>query len=174
MTISILNKINKMNKYAITGNLIVGALGLTAVANSIQLFCNVPFFQNANVDDDKLYDVLNLDDYECEKKVYYRNKNQPTDIRFTYYDPKTEERIGYIDFTPQTGQIGFWGIHEDYRHKTLGKQMIEKIIPECKKHYTNKIYGYTDSEEIRKESINNPKIKRIDRSPNWDYYEMDI
>ena len=39
----------------------------------------------------------------------------------------------------------------------------------------NKIYGYSDSEEIKHMSETNNKIKRIKRNEGeCDYYEMDI
>ena len=120
-------------------------------------------------------DVLSLDDYERKIAIFNQySDNLPTfETRYTYYHPKTKEKIGYIHFTPETGGIEFWGIHEDYQHKTLGKQMIEAIIPECKKYNVNKITGYSDAEEIRKMSENNTKIKRIKRK-GFDYYEMNI
>jgi hypothetical protein len=160
-----------MSRYFNTGNLIVGALGLTAIGKSVEAICTLQKSKN----NDKSCDILSLDNYEVEITTRDGNYGCPKDKRYTYYDPKTKKEIGFIDFTPKTGQIGFWGIYEDYRHKTLGKQMIDKIIPELKKNDVNKIYGYSDSEEIKHMSETNNKIKRIKRNEGeCDYYEMDI
>jgi GNAT superfamily N-acetyltransferase len=160
-----------MSRYIKTSNILFGTLSLTGIGASIY------GMKYLNSDNEKSVDILCLQDFRKEEHIYdeyiYDEYEKRKAIRYTYYDPETNEEVGYIDFTPHNGQIGFWGVYEKYRHKTLGKQMIEEIKPIIKKNGVNKIYGYTYAEEVKRMSEHNKKIKRVERT-GFDYYEVDI
>ena len=119
--------------------------------------------------------VLNLKDFKRVEAPSRRALHENKAIRYTYYDPQTDKEVGYIDFTPKTGRIGFWSIYEDYRHKSLGKQMLKEVIPVMKENGAKKVHGYTDAEEVRTMSEHDSRIKRVDRgTTGFDYYEMSI
>ena len=83
------------------------------------------------------YFPLELSDFqrvitlECNKKC------------ITYFDKDTE--IGYIEYKPHIGKLCLFFItNERYRNKGLGKQILETVIDDFRKHQIKRVWLVTN------------------------------
>ena len=122
----------------------------------------------------KLSNKLNLKDFECKKILmeYNDGKNR---IRNIYVIPNTNEEIGCIEYDQKTGAIVYCYVDEDYRHKTLGTQMLDEVKEELRKNNIKKIYMYSNAKEIENKAKKDTNIKRFERGIyNSPLYEINI
>lgn len=72
--------------------------------------------------------------------TYFLNKKKHA-ILLEYY--KKNEKIGYIRYYSNTGQIGSFFIDVEYQNRGLGKQILSKVIKELKFNKCKEVWVVT-------------------------------
>ena len=76
-------------------------------------------------------DLRSVITLECTKK------------RITYLDKDKE--VGYIEYKPHTGKICLFFItNERYRYRGLGKQILDNVLDDFRKHQTKRVWLVTN------------------------------
>lgn len=96
---------------------------------------------------------LSLENFKQIKKISNDRINNIKNgyITINFYDKKNwYNYAGYITYMVKTGEIGLFELTPEYRNRGLGKQIINDVIEDIKKHNTSHIW-----------------IETVDDNPFW-------